>query len=84
LGDGSGTYIAGHGFEDLAEFLATYKILVLGVEVNEALGAHELALAVYVNLVVWHPLAFDARPGLNFFGPLLEGHWVDKFVFICA
>lgn len=75
-------YIARHGFEDLAQFLAADELLVLGVEVDEALGAHELALAVDVHLVVWHPLALDAGPGLDFLGPLFHGCWVDELVFI--
>lgn len=65
------TYVAGHGLEDLTQFLAAYEVLVLGVEVNEAFGAHELALAIDVNLIVWHPFALDARPGFDFIGPLL-------------
>lgn len=78
------TYVAGHGLEDLTQFLAAYEVLILGVEVNEAFGAHELALAIDVDLIVWHPFSLDTRPGLDFFGPLLQGCWVHELMLVRA
>jgi hypothetical protein len=54
------------------------------VEVDEAFCAHELALAVDVDFIVWHPLALDSGPGLDFFGPLFQGCWVHEVVFVHA
>jgi hypothetical protein len=48
--------------------------------VDKVLRAHELALAVDVDLVVRHPFTLLTGPGLDLLRPLLQGRGVDKLV----
>ena len=49
--------------------------------VDKVLSAHQLALALDVYLVVWHPFSLHAWPRFHVFRPFRQLNWVDKLVF---
>ena len=57
--------------EYLAQCVAADECLALWMEVDKALCAHELALAVDVDFVVGEPFALFPGPGFNLFSPFL-------------